>query len=155
VTDGPWFHPVSGKECSRIVWERVTAHFADQQKAAEKQRTKETKPRKTPVRYTTKYMKAEAKRRGWHPRPNAERYDYRTKRTMDAEGAFDGFFDDGGEGQIAVQAAGKGEREAHWRRFETWGGSEGAVAKARRLRYRVFYWTFDFVEGLVGEERWA
>jgi hypothetical protein len=80
-----------------------------------------------------------------------EGYDHRLKRHHDLELGLDVIFDDG-VGRVGVQAAGVGERKAHYQRFLDRGG----VEKAQRRRTRVIY--LEFVKGNktpVREEVWA
>jgi len=64
----------------------------------------------------------------------------------------DVLFDDGRPGMVGVQAAGKGERAVHYKRFEERGGIE--LAKRRNIR--VYYWVFERGNKTpIETERWA
>lgn len=66
-----------------------------------------------------------------------ERFDPRTMRHHDLELACDLIFD-GGNGRVAIQAAGKGQRLDHYRRFELLGGPAKARTRFEAFIYLVF-----------------
>jgi len=108
--------------------------------------------RKSAGTFTTAYAKAYGKKQGYTRILDQERYDYRTKRHHDCEGAVDVIFDDGNGGRIGFQGAGVGERAEHYNRFMAWGGPD----KARDRRLKVVY--LEFVRGNktpVKVEEWA
>lgn len=112
------------------------------------------KPKQTrinPGTYTTQYAVDECRRRKWRI-VDRERYDARLKRHHDLMLGMDLIVDDGGKGLLLIQAAGKGERASHWRKFIERGGTENAL----RLGVRVLYWVFErHVPSPIEEEKWV
>lgn len=86
--------------------------------------------------YSTQYAVDWGKKQGWKV-IDREAFNFMTKRHHDCELGMDVIFDDG-EGRIGVQAAGKGERKAHYDRFVQRGGVETARRRAIRILYVVF-----------------
>ena len=101
-------------------------------------------------RFSTQYGVDWARKQGW-TLLRREYYDVRTKRHHDVDFGMDAVFDDG-ESLVAIQAAGKSERAAHYRRFLERGGPDAAAKR----RMRVLY--LEFVRGNktpVSIETWA
>lgn len=112
----------------------------------------EKAPRKSAGTFTTAYAIEYGLKQGYKTIVDRERYDYRTKRHHDCEGAVDVIFDDGNGGRIGFQGAGVGERAEHYNRFMAWGGP----TKARERKLRVTY--LEFTRGNktpVKVEEWA
>jgi hypothetical protein len=101
----------------------------------EKYETKPAAPRQKP--YSTQYAVDWGKKQGWNV-IDREAYNFLTKRHHDCELGMDVIFDDGKQGRVGVQAAGKGERKVHWDRFTAAGGVETAKRRAIRILYVVF-----------------
>lgn len=81
-----------------------------------------------------------------------ENYNYKTRRHHDLQLGLDALFDDGGQGMVGIQSAGRYERKEHYQRFLDRGGPE----KAKRRGIRVIY--LEFVAGNpepVVQEVWA
>lgn len=96
---------------------------------------KESRPGVT--RFSTQYGVEWGKKQGWKML-DRERYDARTKRHHDLMLGVDALFDTLIAGMAGVQAAGLGERAAHWQRF----CERGGVEKARRLGIKIYYLEF-------------
>ena len=121
---------------------------------SEMARLAEKEARKRPSagakRFSTQYGVDWARKQGW-TLLRREYYDARTKRHHDVDLGMDAVFDDG-ESLVAIQAAGKSERAAHYRRFLERGGPDAAAKR----RMRVLY--LEFVRGNrtpVVVETWA
>lgn len=140
-----WQANVAKWEKQPIGWRRQRSASA-QVKAVQKKIVQ----REPASRFTTDYAVRHGRKLGW-TLIEREQYDYRTKRHRDLEGQVDAIFDDG-EGRVGVQAAGRGERAAHYQRFMDWGGAE----KALRRHLRVLYWVFERGNTVPVEmEEWA
>lgn len=123
-----------------------------------------TRPRRAkPQIDTTKLAKLEGKARGWGTPKSSERYN-RAGFKVDVDFAMDVIWRDPSDPRlsIGVQAAGPGQRAAHWRRFRDWCEhdlkrsltDEECVARARACGFQLWYWVFD-LDGSLVEERWA
>lgn len=127
------------------VWAALPLSFR-QRKAQEyrAELARELKPnrqhRPTQKRFSTDYAIQWGRAQGW-TLIDRERYDYRTKRHHDLEGAVDAIFDNGVDGRVGIQGAGRNERATHYQRFMDWGGPE----KAKRRNLTIYY--LEFVRG--------
>ena len=112
----------------------------EMRKAEAAARAAKRKPRTGPpaTRFTTDYAVKWCRRQGWKI-IDRENYDFRNKRHHDLQLGVDVLADDGGQGMVGVQGAGRGERKEHYERFEKAGG----VAKANRRGVRVIYLEFE------------
>jgi hypothetical protein len=107
-------------------------------------------PRRGPGRFSTRAAVAWGRRLGWRL-IDRERYDARTRRHRDLMLGADVLFEDA-DGLVLVQAAGRGQRAAHRRRFDDAGGAD----RAAKLGMRFLYVVFDRGEPEPLEvERWA
>lgn len=137
------------------------AYLEDERRKAEKAATLVLKaPRaggKTGPPFTTDYaIKWMRRQKQPNGRPwtliDRERFDFKTKRHADLQLGMDLLCDDGQDGMVGIQAAGKSERAEHYRRFMDRGGPD----KAKRRHIRVFY--MEFVRGNPNPilmEQWA
>lgn len=99
--------------------------------------------------YTTAYAKAHAKKLGW-TLIASEQYDSGAKRHYDIIAGLDCLFMTKDGKLVGVQAAGKGERAEHHRRFIDRRGP----AKCTARHMRVLYWVFTRESKIPDEEVW-
>lgn len=113
------------------IWDALTANV-------ERSEKRESAKGKGPKRYSTDYAIAWGRKQGWKL-IDRERFDFRTKRHYDCELGMDAVFDDGVDGRVGVQGAGRGQERAHRARFDREGGEQAA----KRRRMRVVYLEFE------------
>src|SRR5436190_23065816 len=93
--------------------------FSDAEIArAERLAAKKPRQRRLSVakRFTTDYAVAWGRAQGWKL-IDRENYNFRTKNHHDLQMGLDALFDDGVDGMIGIQGAGRNERAEHYQRF--------------------------------------
>lgn len=104
-----------------------------------KEAAKKQNANRTPAtRFTTDYAVAWGRKQGWKL-IDRETYDFKNKRHHDLMLGLDCLFDDGKDGMVGVQGAGRSEKTPHYQRFLDRGG----VALAQRRGIRVVYVEFE------------
>lgn len=152
VTDEKWnsLSEATQRKVSNTIQDRISREEAKARALAAK--TPRAKPAHSGT-FTTQYAIDWARKKGWKI-IDRERYDVRTRRHHDLQLGIDVLCEDPKSegGMIGIQAAGVGERAAHYQKFEDRGG----ITKANRRHITVIY--VEFVRGNktpVVEETWA
>ena len=129
-------------------WEKMPLRWRqgrsqDDLARTEKERAKLAAKAAAPVRapatrFTTDYAIKWGRAQGWKL-IDRENYDHKNRRHHDLQLGLDALFDDGGDGMVGIQGAGRNEKAAHYERFVSAGGTD----KATRRHIRVIYLEFE------------